>query len=159
MIGDKKQASGKVLFGNYSLGVATARDVWCINPSRKALSENIESTVVFYNAELERWKAEKGVVESTGGALPKVDDFVTVNRGRISWSRALKADLRKGKGLDVSDGEFVPCMYRPFTKQWHFFSRRLNDMVYQMPRIFPDGESPNRMIAVTGKGGDQGSRR
>ena len=47
-------------------------------------------------------------------------------------------------------------MYRPFTKQWHFFSRRLNERVYQMPRIFPDGDLPNRVIAVTGKGARSG---
>ena len=47
-------------------------------------------------------------------------------------------------------------MYRPFTKQWQFFSRRLNEIMYQMPRVFPDGESPNRVIAVTGKGGRSG---
>ena len=47
-------------------------------------------------------------------------------------------------------------MYRPFTMQWQFYSRRLNEMVYQMPRIFPNGELPNRVIAVTGKGGRSG---
>ena len=156
VIGDKKCSSGEVLFRSYSLGVGTNRDAWCINPSRGALTENIESTIAFYNAELERWNAEKSVVESTGESLPKVDDFVTVNRTRISWTRALKADVRKGKGLSVGDGEFVPCMYRPFTKQWQFFSRRLNEMVLQMPRIFPDSESPNRVIAVSGKGARSG---
>ena len=156
VIGDKKHASGIRLFRNYSLGVATARDIWCVNPSRKALCKNIESTVEFYNAELKRWNNETRAVESARGAIPNVDDFVTVNRSQISWSRALKSDLRKGKGLNVDDGQFVPCMYRPFTKQWLFFSRRLNDMVYQMPRIFPDSESPNRVIAVTGKGSRNG---
>ena len=156
VIGDKKRVSDTGLFGSYSTGVVTARDAWCINPSRKALRENVESTIAFYNAELERWKAEKRAVESTGGTLPKVDDFVTANRAQISWSRALKADLRKGKGLSVVDGEFVLCMYRPFTKQWHFFSRRLNEMVLQMPRIFPDGGSPNRVIAVSGRGARSG---
>ena len=55
-------------------------------------------------------------------------------------------------------GGLMQCVYRPFTKQWQFFSRRLNEMVYQMPRIFPDSESPNRVIAVSGKGArNQGS--
>ena len=152
VIGDKKHTSGNVLFGNYSLGVVTARDAWCINPSRKALAGNIESTIAFFTAELERWNAERRAAKSTGSALPKVDTFITVDRARISWSRALKADLRKGKGLCVDDGQFVQCMYRPFSKQWLFFSRRLNEMVFQMPRIFPDRGAPSRVIAVTGKG-------
>ena len=152
-MGDKRDATGKFLFGNFSLGVVTNRDAWCINPSKTALAEKIESTIEFYNDELERWQAAKITVESIGGTLPKVDDFITTDRTRISWTVNLKKDLQKGKGLEVNDGLFVPCVYRPFTKQWHYFSRRLNERVYQMPRIFPDGESPNRVIAVTGKGG------
>ena len=156
VLGDKGHASGNSLFRNYSLGVVTNRDAWCINPSRNTLANNIKSTIAFYNAELERWNAEKRAGESNGASLPRVDDFVTVNRARIGWTRSLKADLRKGKDLRVDDGEFVPCMYRPFTKQWQFFSRRLNEVVYQMPRIFPHSESQNRLIAVTGKGGRSG---
>ena len=156
VLGDKKNASGNSLFSNYSLGVVTNRDAWCINTSRNALADNIKSTIAFYNAELERWNAEKRAGESNGASLPKVDDFVTVNRRRTSWTHNLKADLRKGKELKFDDGEFVPCLYRPFTKQWQFFSRRLNERVYQMPRIFPHSESQNRLIAVTGKGGRSG---
>ena len=156
VLGDKKHPSGNLLFRNYSLGVGTNRDAWCINPSRNALAENVESTIAFYNAELGRWNAKKRAVESTGGTLPKVDDFVTVNRTRMSWTDDLKQDLVRGKPIDVSDGSSVPCMYRPFTKQWQYFSRRLNKRVFQMPRIFPDNESPNRVIAVTGKGARSG---
>ena len=151
-IGDKKEPKGTVFFRNFSLGVVTARDAWCINPSRRALAQNIRSTVAFYNDELARWGDAMSTADSGGGALPQVDEFVTTDRAQISWTRSLKGDLRKLKPLDVSDGVAVPCMYRPFTKQWQFFSRRLNEMVYQMPRIFPDGELPNRVIAVTGKG-------
>ena len=156
VMGDKKHSSSIGLFRNYSLGVVTNRDPWCINPSRKSLAENIKSTIAFYTSELERWNSTKRAVESTGDPLPKVDNFVTVTRTRISWTRALKADIRKGKAIDVGDGQLVRCVYRPFTKQWQFFSRRLNEMVYQMPRIFPDSESPNRVIAVTGKGEKSG---
>ncbi len=85
-----------------------------------------------------------------------MDDFVNADAKRISWSRALKQDVRKGKPLGPDDGQFVPCLYRPFTKRWQFYSRRFNEMVYQMSRIFPDGELPNRVIAATGRGGRSG---
>ncbi len=155
-IGDKSDKQGTVLFNNYSLGVVTNRDPWCINPSSALLLEKIESTIHFFNSELERWKAAEDKARQEGSELPKVDSFLESRTRRISWSRSLKQDVRKGKALDQSDGEIVPCMYRPFTKQWQFYSRRLNEMVYQMPRIFPNGELPNRVIAVTGKGGRSG---
>ncbi len=156
VIGDKKDPAGAVLFRNYSLGVVTNRDAWCINPSSRTLEQNIRTTIEFYNDELARWKAAKSTADSGGAALPRVDEFIRIDRAQISWTRSLKADLRKTKPLDVGDGLAVPCMYRPFSKQWQYFSRRLNEMVYQMPRIFPDGELPNRVIAVTGKGGRSG---
>lgn len=43
-------------------------------------------------------------------------------------------------------------MYRPFTKEWAYFNRRLNDMVYQMPRLFPTPRHHNLAISVTGLG-------
>ena len=156
VIGDKKSATGNVFFRTYSAGVKTNRDAWCINPSLKALTQNVRTTIAFYNDELARWKVAKTAAGSIDGALPKVDGFIRTDRAQISWIRSLKADLRKNKPLEDSDGVAVPCMYRPFTKQWQFFSRRLNEMIYQMPRIFPDDESPNRVIAVTGKGAQTG---
>lgn len=148
-IGDKKDQAGQALFDNYSLGVATNRDPWCVNPSRLALTENIRTTIDFYNCQLERWiDAEDNFAE--------VDDFVSADPKKISWTVNVKEAFRKGKRLGLSDGELMPCMYRPFTKQWQFYSRRLNERVYQMPRIFPNAELPNRVIAVTGKGGRSG---
>ncbi len=53
-IGDKKDKAGNVFFDDYSLGVVTSRDPWCVNPSRTALEENIEATLAFYNGEVAR---------------------------------------------------------------------------------------------------------
>ncbi len=155
-MGNKKDKTGHVLFHNYSLGVVTSRDVWCVNPSKTALSDNISSTIAFYNSEVRRWEAEVRATGISGNNLPGIDDFVNDDPAKISWSRALKRELEKGKTLQPTDGQFVPCIYRPFTKQWQFYSRRLNEMVCQMPRIFPNATLPNHMIVVTGKGARSG---
>ena len=155
-IGDKKDATGNVLFDDYSLGVVTSRDSWCINPSLIGLEANIEATIHFYNDEVERWKIAMEFAKSAGDELPDIDNFVSTDTKNISWSRALKNYAKKGNRFDSNEGKFVRCMYRPFTKQWQFYSRRFNEMVNQMPRIFPDGELPNRVISVTGKGGRSG---
>ena len=151
-IGDKKDGLVEVLFGNYSIGVATGRDAWCINPSRTGLASNIEATIRFYNEERTRWVRAK----ETGTAPAKIVDFLDPDPKQISWSVNVRTDLERNKPLDLEDGLFVPCVYRPFTKQWQFYSRRLNERVYQMPRIFPNADLPNRVIAVTGKGGRSG---
>ena len=151
-IGDKKDKGEASLFADYSLGVVTNRDAWCINPSRAAVETNIEATISFYNEERARWLNTK---EARTGPI-KIADFLNPDPKRISWSRQLRKDVEAGKPLHRHDGQFVPCIYRPFTKQWQFYSRRLNEVVYQMPRIFPDGDLSNRVIAVTGTGGRAG---
>lgn len=155
-IGDKKDQPGQVLFASYSFGVITGRDSWCINPSQSALAGNIRAAVDFYNAELERWIDAEDNARNSRVTLPKVDDFVSTDSKKISWTVNLKESLRKRKVLGLSEGEFMPCMYRPFTKQWQFYSHRLNERVSQMPRIFPGADLPNRVIAVTGKGEKSG---
>lgn len=151
-LGDKKDKTGVVCFEDYSLGVASGRDTWCINPSLRVLKGNIESSIRFYNDERARWEKAK----ESGTAPKKIADFLNPDPKRISWTRQLRKDAERPKPLDQREGQFVPCMYRPFTKRWQFYSRRLNEMIYKMPRIFPNAELPNRVIAVTGKGGRAG---
>ncbi|MDE0514069.1 MAG: hypothetical protein OXI88_20070 [Gammaproteobacteria bacterium] len=103
-----------------------------------------------------RWQGKKESIQSAGSVLPRLEDLISADSKKISWTHNLKQDLQRGKILDHSDGQFVSCLYRPFTKQWQFYSRRFNERVYQMPQIFPNGELSNRVIAVTGKGGRSG---
>ena len=71
---------------------------------------------------------------------------------RISWTRALKADLRKGKAAKFDPERIVTTMYRPYFKQHLYFDRQLNDMVYQIPRLFPTPDITNLVICGTGVG-------
>ena len=151
-LGDKKDNRGETLFEDYSLGVATNRDAWCINPSLRSLKSNLEATIRFYNEERQRWE----VARDSGTAPTKIEDFLNPDLKRMSWTFNLKQDLTRRKRLGLSEGQFVQCMYRPFTKRWQFYSRRLNERVYRMPHIFPNSELPNRVIAVTGKGSRNG---
>jgi len=137
-IGDKKDRTTPVLFENYSSGVKTQRDAWCYNFSRTGLERNIGQTVNFYNDEMLR-------VE---GSAENIDELLNSDSAKISWTRALRADIGRKKPLAVDQGRFVPSLYRPFTKEWLYFGRRLNEMVYQMPRLFPEESSENRLIMI-----------
>lgn len=153
-LGDKKNR-GPALFENFSQGVLTSRDAWCYNPSRESLADNIGRMVGFYNSETSRFLA-------THGALSKkdrdalVDGFVNTDASKISWSRALKQELSKNQRFDFEPACIVQGLYRPFTRQWLYFNRQLNEMVYQMPRIFPEAGVENLVICVTGLGESAG---
>lgn len=146
-LGDKKDKAAVTLFENYSNGVKTQRDAWAYNSSLDNLSSNIKRLIESYNQELDRFEiAHSG--KSVQERENKADTFLDFSPTRTSWTRALKNDLIKGRGLKFQPTAFFQSLYRPFTKQWLYFDRKLNEMVYQMPRIFPKSEVSNFIIAV-----------
>jgi len=42
--------------------------------------------------------------------------------------------------------------YRPFCKQWLYFSRQFNERVLRIPEFYPDSDSENLTICTTGPG-------
>ena len=147
----KNRVNETRLFENYSLGVVTNRDAWCLNFSALALEENIQRLIDNYNGELNRFKQEK--IPSTKDSI---NNFVDPDPTRVSWTSNLKIDLGKRKPLDITEGSIVPAINRPFTRQHLYFSRRLNERVYQMPKIFPQSNVKNRLICMTGVGSRSG---
>jgi predicted helicase len=135
------------LFTSFSLGVATARDAWAYNPSRSAVGEQMSRMVAFYDAEVTRFNsAHRGLDKRAREA--RIDGFINADPTKISWTRALKNELAKGSRIAFDPERLVLSMYRPFTKQWLCFDRKLNDMVYQTPRLFPHAQAENRAIMV-----------
>ncbi|MFW9605169.1 MAG: type ISP restriction/modification enzyme, partial [Pseudomonas sp.] len=137
-LGDKKSDAAK-LFDNFSLGVVTNRDAWCYNASNMAVTKNMSRMIDFYNAEVSRFNAAfAGLDKKSRDA--QVDGFINTDPTLISWTRSLKQSAAKNQQLEFEKSCVVPSLYRPFTKQWMYFSRQLNEMVYQMPRIFRSEE-------------------
>ena len=149
-LGDKKGGSLK-LFENFSLGVVTNRDAWCYNASEIDVAANMTRMIAFYNTEAQRFtKAFSGANKSVREAA--VDGFIDTDSTCISWTRALKQELLKDRRFQFDPVCVVQSLYRPFTKQWIYFNRSFNEMVYQMPRIFPEASSENLVIMITATG-------
>ena len=140
----EKQAPG--LFAIASRGVVTNRDAWVYNPSLKRLKGQVGRMMDFYNQELARYQ-EAGSPEDVGS-------FIEKDETKISWSRSLIQRLEKGKGIGSieEEGSWRRSLYRPFTKQWLYFSHALNEVRYQMPKLFPEADSSNRVIYMMGRG-------
>jgi predicted helicase len=145
-IKDKKEASPRI-FASFSLGVTTARDAWAYNPSRADLGERMGRMVAFFNGEVARFNSAHPRLDKKARD-ERVADFVSNDPTKISWTRALKNELTKDASLEFDSKRIVPSLYRPFTKQWLYFDRRLNEYVYQLPRIFPCASRENRVIMV-----------
>ncbi|PJI32486.1 DEAD/DEAH box helicase [Acinetobacter pseudolwoffii] len=150
-IGNKKDKNAITLFSNFSLGVATNRDSWVYQYSKKKLETNIHGLIKFYNSERQR-------IYKILQDQPRVDVNSLVNNDstKISWTRALKNDLKKGKELIYEDLSIRYAIYRPFTKSLMYFNRQLNEMVLQFPKIFPTENTENLVITLPGLGGRKG---
>ncbi|AZF60358.1 type ISP restriction/modification enzyme [Pseudomonas sp. R11-23-07] len=146
VLGDKKGNDTK-LFANFSQGVLTARDAWCYNASKTGVADNMGRMIGFYESEVERFNTVHGGLDKKGREA-KVEGFINTDPASISWTRALKQELVKDRRFAFEENCLTPSLYRPFTKQWQYFNRRFNEMVYQMPRIFPDATAKNRVILV-----------
>lgn len=146
-MGDKKDKQAIIIFENYSRGVATSRDAWVYNASLQQLTNNIQCSIDFYNSEIDRYLAQPQSAKTT-----KAEDFVIFDSTKFSWDRANKWDLEKGKKYQFIQESLYRSLYRPFTKTYLYFHKNMNNMVYQMPRIFPMAQTDNRVISVTGLG-------
>ncbi|MDQ9833244.1 type ISP restriction/modification enzyme [Acinetobacter soli] len=152
-IGNKKSLSN-VIFNNFSLGVATNRDAWVFNFSINKLKSSVYNTISFYNSELKRFEEFSNTNKL--GTNFDIGIFVKNDSSKISWSRALKNDLLKSKKKNIFSEKFYHALYRPFVKQNMYFDRSLNEMVYQMPKLFPENSLGNVAINVSGIGARSG---
>jgi predicted helicase len=149
-LGDKKDKSSATIFANYSSGIKTNRDAWCYNASRSNLHTTMSGMIAVYQGDLLRYKlACDGLNKEF---WPDVVNYSTTDPAKISWNRGLMNDLSRQQSRDFKAAAITTGLYRPFTKQWVYFDKHLNDMVYQIPRIFPNETAGNRVICMNGVG-------
>ena len=137
-----------MIFENYSNGLGTSRDAWCYNSSKKLLMKNMQSMISFYNNEVDRLN----IATIENDRIPTINNFISSDKTRISWTRALKKNMSRHKKYEFDSDCVYQAMYRPFFKQWVYFNREMNEVVFQMPHIFPTQDVRNRTIITTGFG-------
>lgn len=141
-IGDKKgRTDSATVFRTYSAGLKTGRDAWCYNHSQAAAEANMRRMVENYNHQVNLVSA--GTI-SSGGA----DNDPT----QISWNRGLRNDLSRSKNHHFNPERVYRGTYRPFTRQYVYFDRAMNDMVYQLDGLFPTSRHENVGFYSVGAG-------
>jgi predicted helicase len=103
-----------------------------------------------YNAQAEAFAASH---HETKGSLSEraqlAKEFVDLDSKKFSWERANFADVARGTRFGEKDRLPMVATYRPFHRRWVEAGRRLNSMVYQLPRVYPGATSENLTIAVS----------
>src|SRR5690625_4495131 len=131
----------------YSNGLKTQRDAWCYNSSKSELRQNIQGHLDFYNEQRVAFQKEL-----SRDSKADVKSFINRDTKQISWTYALERDANNDKEHVLDEKAFVTSYYRPFFKQHLYFSRVLNERVYQIPKLFPNSSLNNLVICVSGVG-------
>ena len=132
---DKKfDASARSFFSTFSFSLNTARDAWCYNFSRTAVEQNMKRTISFYNECREKHEIDH---DST----------------KISWVRSTVQHFERGTEIIFDEDRIVESIHRPFCRQFLYYDRLMNEMSYQLLKLFPTGREDNRLICLTGIGG------
>lgn len=136
----------KTYFLTYSLGLATGRDAWVHNFSRKELGNNVKQTIEFYNEQSRCYKQAK-----LDSKIIKAESFIDTDARKISWNRNLIQDIEKHKTHSYQEENIVTGLYRPFCKSRLYFDKDLNAMLYQNKKLFPKQEIKNIVICISGR--------
>lgn len=129
--------SDHALFATYSSGLKTGRDAWAYNYSRTALTDNMRRLVETYNAGIED------------------PSRATDDPRKIKWNGTLRKSAERGIRLEVSADALSKGIYRPFSRQWVYFDKELNERRYQLPKMFPTPRHSNVGFYVVGAGSDK----
>lgn len=126
-----------------SSGVTTARDYWVYNFNKSSLLNNMNKMIDTYNMEV-----KKNLMN-----INDIKNSVTKDETKISWSRALLNSLRNGKEKYLDCNKVTEALYRPFCKEYFYYSLDFNECQYKTRRIFKE-KNPTIIINGTSSGKD-----
>src|SRR5574344_1274330 len=140
---EKKFDTGtKSLFVTNAIGMATNRDSWVYSFSEKKLAKNMKSCIEFYNSQRELYKkflkSEK-----------KLEDIISNDPTKISWTRGLRRTLSNNKEITYSDSFNRISTYRPYQKQYFYGQGELIESYGLSPKLFPTPDTQNLVICVS----------
>lgn len=131
---EKKEQNNVRVLGTFTAGLKTNRDAWVYNFSPSEVERNVRRLVEFHNQQVN----EAAAARAAGRAWTRNDDPT-----RISWNRADESNLKRGRHLSFDAERITVSTYRPFSRQYVYFDRTVNDMVYQLASAFPVSEAAN----------------
>lgn len=144
-ISDKQIKASFFLSNIYCRGLESSRDAWAYNSNKTNLKSNVTKSINFFNEQTQIWVSKKAKDQEL-----KIEDCIAFDNKKISWSRAFLTEANSGKEKSFSTGNIFPSLYRPFFKQYLYFSRDFNNVVSRMDSFFPKQGLTNTIICVSG---------
>ena len=145
-LGNKGDKTKETLFNMYSMGVKTNRDDWVFNFSKVYLEKTVSGMIDFYNKQVDDYAKYKL------DERPKIEKFISTNPRSIKWTEDVIKDVVKLKKHSYDEKSLRETVRRPFCKQWLYYNKSFNWTHHLIPQVFPDNNSHNFIIYITGTG-------
>ncbi len=138
----ERKVEENAVFKLFSLGVVSNRDDWVYDFRKNELVKKIK----FFLQEYEIMRNKYGGGKVDADKLGK----------KIKWTRDLKKQLNKNDKNKFDSKYIRTSLYRPFVSKYIYFQQKLNEMQYQMPKIFPNGKKrENKIICFNNRNGKE----
>lgn len=144
---DKKfDGAAKSVFMTYAIGLASNRDAWVYNFSKREVEANMQRMIDFYNHQLSDYRAAKQINDKL-----QVEEFIDTDATKISWTVNLKKDIDKYVSIGF-DGDVFESTYRPFCRQKIYFDNHFIERPGLSRKLFPYSGVENKVICISGVG-------
>ena len=131
-----------------SRGLETSRDAWVYQSNEKELRDNVSRLLSFYGDQLVSYQSSRHI---------SVNNFISTDPTKISWSSSLLANFKAGKTFSFVESGFTQAVYRPFCKQVLYRGEGIIHRRGQFDDIFPSPKLKNFVICISGHGGSKPS--
>ena len=128
----KQAPQEQAVFKLYSLGVVTNRDDWVYDFDKKHLSKKVKGLIAGYEAARAKFGGREYDAAKVGT--------------EIKWTRDLKKQLLQNEAKKFKSAAIRQSLYRPFVWKHLYFDKKLNEMQYQMPSIFPSSSKAGNTV-------------
>ena len=137
----RKSSEEQAVFGLYSMGAVTNRDEWVYDFDSNLLELKVRAFINIY----EETRTEFGGQQFE----------TSVPHTEIKWTRDLKRQLFLNKPNVFNRDSIRQTLYRPYVRKPLYYNQNLNEMLYQLPDVFPMGtEQSNKAICFCVNGRD-----
>ena len=143
--GDIKAES---FFVTYAIGLSSNRDSWVYNFSFNAVEKNMQRMIQYYNDQRELYLSKtKNIAEDKD--KPKVEDIISNDSTRISWTVNLRNDAFKNINRKFIPTDILIGVYRPFQKQNLYLSEGFIERPGLSKKLFPTVKTKNLVICFS----------
>lgn len=135
---DKKfETTTDTYFTLQAPGLLSSRDAWVYNFSESLLKSKLNGMIQYYNELIEQGTNSKNLKSEAQ---------------KISWAAKLKRDLDKKQKHKLDNNKVKNCVYRPFSKSKIYYAPSFIERPGLMDTFFPNTNTENRLICVSGVG-------